>query len=236
MRAISGVFPRTSDGMTAARELASILGNDNVNLLTPQPSGEEPEDVPTTEDMPPVGGALGGVVGRALGVASSFAIPGVGQVLAFGAAAAVLLGAGGAAIGWKLGDAADRASSTGLPVDELYVTVEDKDNEKPVRDLLERYGAESLDAARQRWWLGLRDAEEEEYESPNGTTFRDEENVFRKGFEAALSPPMRNKTYEDACDDLRARHPGEYDKSSYRKGYERGRAYLAGFESQRHEI
>lgn len=245
MQAISGVFPRTPDGVKAARELASILGKENVNLLTPQPSGEKPEDVPTTEDMPPVGGALGGVVGGALGVAASFAIPGVGQVLAFGAVAAVLLGAGGAALGWKLGDAADRASSTGLPVDELYVyedalrqgrtvvvaMVEEKENEEPVRDLLDRYGAESLDAARQRWWTGLRDVEEAQYESPNGNNFRDDESTFRRGFEAALSPWARSRTYEEARDFLRARHPGEYDKPAYRKGFERGRAYLAACET-----
>lgn len=244
MRAISGVFPRVSDGAKAAGELATLLGKDHVNLLTPQPDGEQPEDVPVTEDMPPVGGALGGIVGGALGVASSFAIPGIGQVLAFGAAAAVLLGAGGAAVGWKLGDAADRASSTGLPVDELYVyedalrqgrtvvvvTVEEKDNEKPVRELLDRYGAESLDAARQRWWTGLRDAEEERYDSPDGS-FHEDESTFRKGFEAALSPRARTRTYEEARDFLRTRHPSEYDKPAYRRGYERGRAYLAAAEN-----
>lgn len=245
MRAISGVFPRLPDGVKAAQELASILGKDHVNLLTPQPSGEKPEDVPTTEDMPPVGGALGGVVGGALGVAASFAIPGVGQVIAFGAAAALLLGAGGAAIGWRLGDAADRTSSTGLPIDELYIyedalrqgrtvviaTVDEKENEKPVRDLLDKCGAESLDAARQRWWTGLRGAEEEQYESPDGGSFHQDENTFRKGFEAALSPAARSRAYQEALDFLRTRHPSEYDKRAYRLGYERGRAYLAASET-----
>jgi hypothetical protein len=243
MRAISGVFPRLADGAKAAERLVPLLGKDNVNLLTPDRLGEQPEDVPTTEDMPPVGGALGGVVGGALGVATAFALPGVGQVAAFGAAAAALLGAGAAAIGWKLGDAADRASSTGLPIDELYIyedalrqgrtvviaMVDNKEVEESVRDVLDSCGAESLDAARQRWWTGLRDAEAEHYESPNGDSTMDED-TFRNGFEAALSPWARGRTYEESIDFVRTRHPNEYDKRAYRQGYERGQAYLEACE------
>ncbi len=121
MRAVSGIFTRLSKGVDAAERLGPLVGVDNVNLLTPMPGGERPGEVPTTEDMPPVGGAMGGVIGGALGVATAMAIPGIGQVVVLGMAAAALLGAGGGVIGWTLGDAIDRASSAGLPVDELYV-------------------------------------------------------------------------------------------------------------------
>ena len=36
------------------------------------------------------------------------------------------------------------------------------------RALMEKEGAESIDAARQQWWIGLRDAEEAKYDSPEG--------------------------------------------------------------------
>jgi hypothetical protein len=230
--------------MKAVERLADVLDREDVNLLTPGPLGEDIGEIPTTEDMPPVGAALGGVVGGALGVVTAFAIPGVGQIVGVGAVAAALLGAGGAAIGWKLGDAADRASSTGLPVDELYVyedalrqgrsvviaMVDEKDDEESVHSILDDCGAESLDAARQQWWVGLRDAEAQRYESPNGNFSADEE-TFRKGFEAAMSPWARGRSYEEATDFLRTRHPGEFDKRAYRRGYERGQTYLVTSES-----
>jgi hypothetical protein len=56
MRAISGVFRRASDGLKAAERLTELLDREDVNLLMPGPLGEEVEEVPTTEDMPPVGG------------------------------------------------------------------------------------------------------------------------------------------------------------------------------------
>lgn len=237
MRAVSGVFVRSSDGVKAAEQLVSRLGRDHVNLLTPDLSGEKPKDVPTTEDMPPVGGAMGGVVGGALGAATAFAIPGIGTIAVFGAAAAALVG--GAAVGWKIGDAADRASSAGLPVDELYVyedalrqgrtvviaMVDDKEEEDSVREILDDSHAESLDAARKRWWAGLRNAEAEHYES-QGIASPVDENAFRRGFEAALSPWVRGRTYREAIDILRSRHPVDYDKDNYQRGYERGREYL----------
>jgi len=110
------------------------------------------------------------------------------------------------------------------------VMVEEKEDEELVREVLNYCGAESLDAARQRWWAGLRDAEAEHYDGPPAD-FPIDENTFRKGFEAALSPWARGRTFEEALDFVRTRHPSECDKPAYRQGYERGQAYLAASET-----
>ena len=47
-------------------------------------------------------------------------------------------------------------------------------------------GAESIDAARESWWLSLRDAEEAHYQTTGGNFQTDEAN-YRRGFEAALN-------------------------------------------------
>src|SRR5438045_2869900 len=84
----------------------------------------------------------------------------------------------------------------GIPGDELYV-YEDAlrrgrsvvmaftDNEKvaeSARVALKRAGAESVDAAREEWWIGLRDAESEHYLAQGGD-FKTDEAKYRLGFE-----------------------------------------------------
>lgn len=196
MDAITGIFATYAQACQATRRLGPLVGAENLNVLTPASSQAELEAVPTTEDMPPVGAPMGAAVAGALGVAVAFAIPGIGQVAGLGVAAAALLGALGGAAGWKAGQAADHALSGGLPVDELYVyrdalhqgrsvviaMVDDIEDEDAVRAALELAGAENIDAARQRWWLGLRDAEAEQYDEPS---FDADEPFFRHGFIAA---------------------------------------------------
>src|ERR1022692_3769036 len=134
-----------------------------------------------------LGGALGVAGGLELGMAAAVLIPGVGPVLAFGLAGAALLGAGGAvggaalgngAVGGAaLGNAADDNSNEGVPSDEIFfyedalrqgrsvvlVLAGDDSEEQRAHKLLADAGAESLDAARKDWWLGLRDAVQEHY-------------------------------------------------------------------------
>jgi len=193
MDAITGIFASYAQARAATRRLASLVRPNDLSVLTPASSDEELEAVPTTEDMPPVGAPMGATVAGALGVAVAFAIPGIGQVAGLGAAAAALLGALGGVAGWKAGQAADRVLSHGLPKDELYIyrdalrqghsvviaLVEDPELEPAVRAAMELAGAENVDAARQRWWLGLRDAEAEHYEEPS---FDEDEPFFRHGF------------------------------------------------------
>ena len=46
-------------------------------------------------------------------------------------------------------------------------------------------GAETIDAAREEWWIGLRTAEAEHYRSLGGE-FESVEEEYRRGYEAAL--------------------------------------------------
>jgi hypothetical protein len=151
---------------------------------------------------------------------------------------AAILGAGGAAAGVAAGQALETSMSDGLPKDEVFLyedalrqgrsvliaVTEDDVQAEAARSIIERSGAESLDAARERWWLGLRPAEEEHYRAHGGDFEKDEE-IFRKGFGAALHPNSRGKTFDQAQDQLRERHPSVCAAPSFRTGYERGYQY-----------
>jgi len=234
MRAITGIFSTLDEGHRAAERLQRIIAADHVNLLTPESSERQVHAVPTTEDMPPVGAPMGATIGGAIGVATAFLIPGIGPVIGFGAVAAALAALGGFA-GWKAGDAADRALSGGLPADEVYLyedalrqgrtvviaMVDDPDKEPLVRDVMDVCGAESVDAARDRWWLGLRGAEEESYDVGDGT-FADDERLYRIGFTSAIpssggAGPETLPVWE---------HLDERERGVVRRGYARGRAYV----------
>ena len=232
MRAITGIFSTLDEGHRAAERVRRIVPADQVNLLTPESSERQVHAVPTTEDMPPVGAPMGATLGGAIGVATAFLIPGIGPVIGFGAAAAALAALGGFA-GWKAGDAADRALSGGLPADEIYLyedalrqgrtvviaLVEDAEKESLVREVMDVCGAESIDAARDRWWLGLRGAEEESYDVG---AFADDERLYRVGFTAALSASGGDRPEALSVWD----HLDERERSVVRRGFDRGRAYV----------
>ncbi len=207
--------------------------------------------MPTTETAQPgMGKAGGGLVGGALGVAgglhlgaavASMFIPGVGPVLAAGLVGAALLGAGGAAAGAAAGGAAEETIAGGLPHDELYVyedalrqgrsvviAVADSDEQaEAARAALASAGAESLDAARESWWVGLRDAEAEEYTGQGGD-FKADEPAYRQGFEASLHPAARGRSYDEDADRLRSCYGQLCTEEPFRRGYERGRGYHSG--------
>jgi hypothetical protein len=90
--------------------------------------------------------------------------------------------------------------------------------------VLEGSGAESVDAARERWWIGLRDSEAFEYRA-EGLDFQRDEAAYREGFEAALSFATRDRSSRDIDVLLRARYPATYREPAFRRGYDRGRAY-----------
>jgi hypothetical protein len=103
-------------------------------------------------------------------------------------AGAIALGVRGAVAGDAVGDQLDDTLSHGLPTDELYVyrdalqkgrsivivMVEDDAQATQVRQLIAGLGAESVDGAREAWWIGLRDAEEAEYTRQGGDFRKDE--------------------------------------------------------------
>src|ERR1700730_7992774 len=91
-------------------------------------------------------------------------------------------------------------------------------------EVMRQMRAEEIDSARENWWVGLRDAEEERY-SAEGENFGRVERNYRQGFEAALSPGMRGRTYDDAVNYLTANYPNTYSDHSFRRGYQRGQDY-----------
>ena len=250
MRTVAGIFNSYADASRAVDNLRSIgIAEDRIILLAPGTSEEELDAaVPTTDtEQPGMGKALGGALGGALGVAggmhigaaaASLFVPGVGPVLAAGILGAALLGAGGAAAGVVAGDAVEDAVAEGLPQDELYIyedalrqgrtvviaIADDDARGEAAHGVLAQAGAESVDAARESWWVGLRDAEEEEY-TGEGRDFKRDESLYRRGFEAALHPKTRGQSYQESTDYLRGHYADVYEGEAFRRGYERGQAY-----------
>jgi hypothetical protein len=248
MGTVAGIFNSRADAARAVEALRGAgFGEDRISLLAPGTSREQLDEVPTTDtEQSGMGAALGGAVGGALGVAgglelgavASLLVPGVGPVFAVGLAAAALFGAGGAVAGVAAGEALEDSMARGLPHDELFVyedalrrgrtvvlAVADEDEgEEKARGVLARSGAESVDAARESWWVGLRDAEEAEY-TVDGGDFSVDEPVYRRGFEAALHPRARGRSYEDDAGRLRECFGEECEGVAFGHGYERGRRY-----------
>lgn len=245
MKTASGIFFSRSAAEKAMSELLSLgLSEDQLSLLTPDKKDGEQDTVPTTDgEQPGMGKVIGGVVGGALGlsgglplgmVISSLLFPGVGPVLAIGFITAAITGTVGAAGGAAAGGALEYSLTEGLPRDELYFyedalhqgrtilifRIDDDEQLEAGRKILTDAGAESIDAAREKWWIGLRDAEAESYDSSEN--FMQIESTYRKGFEAALELPNRGKSYTEAENYLKMHFPNMWDAREFRAGYERG--------------
>lgn len=248
MRTATGVFKSLDTAQLAITRLRAIgIPDENINLLAPGAVLKVPETVPTSDTEQTgvgkaVGGLVGGVSGAALGslgaAVISLAVPGVGTVAAVGFFAAALLATGGAVAGAAMGGALEKSLSEGLPRDELFVYEDalrqgrtvvivlaaDENQSAAAREVMSQAGAESLDAARKKWWLGLRDAEKESY-AAEGRDFARDESVYESGFVAALHPQHRGRSYEEAKDSLRKRYPELHERESFRRGYKRGQDY-----------
>jgi hypothetical protein len=158
--------------------------------------------------------------------------------LAFGIAGAAVLGAAGLAAGAAAGNAADNRSTEGIPSDELFfyedalrqgkslilVLAKGSNEESRAERVMKENGAESLDAARNDWWIGLRDAEKEHYRAL-GHNFEHDQDAYRTGFEAALRRECRGQDPDAIEDCLKWWYPQAWDKPPFRAGYERGRHY-----------
>jgi hypothetical protein len=242
MQAVVGVVRTHSEALQIV-EAARALGipDRHISVLSPHTPEGVIQNLPKTDaEQPGIGGTIGGVVGGAAGTAgglsvAALALPGVGPVVAAGAIALGLLGAvAGTAVGSRLDD----TLSKGLPTDELYVyrdalrrgrsvvvvTVEDEERAERVRQLLKDLGAESIDAAREEWWIGLRDAEEAHY-TREGGDFRKDEALFRRGFDAAVRLPQPPPPFDEARATLREIYGASVHERPFRSGYERGRVW-----------
>jgi hypothetical protein len=165
---------------------------------------------------------------------------------------AAVLSAAGAAVGAVAGAKLENATSEGLPEDEIFVyedalrkgrsvlmVMTDQENDdEHVRELLRTEGSESIDAARDQWWIGLRSAEQEHYSSLN-RNFTEDEKFYRLGFEAALHARTRCKEYDQVVgemtatlEDVQRQYPNANVEEPFIRGYERGRAYYQGLCNQ----
>ena len=242
METVTGIFDSRAAGEQAFASLASSakFDREQLTLIAPdRQAGEKLDRVPTDEgEQPGMGSAIGGVVGGAVGLAagaalSNLILPGIGPIVTLSLSAGG--GIGGALVGALGGSAAERSLSTGLPRDELFVyedalrqcrtvvmaQAESRDEAQLARDVMERNGAESIDAAREKWWIGLRDAEAAAY----GDEFAAEEGTYRAGFESAVGR-CRGRDFESARDELRSCHPDLCEHEAFRRGYTRGQEYL----------
>jgi hypothetical protein len=242
METVAGIFQSREQAEKAIQQIHSAgIRNDRIALLTPDTNIETAERaIPTSDtEQPGMGKAMGGTVGGAMGVAggaslgaaaASVLIPGVGPVIAGAILGAAILGTGGTVAGMAAGEALEEELVSGLPHDELFLYedavkkgrsvviafAENEQLEENARAAMASAGAESVDAARENWWLGLRDAEAAHYES-TGKRFDDDEANYRRGFETAL----RNR----GADIAKLPQSGEVSDEAFRCGYDRGCAY-----------
>lgn len=253
METVVGIFTSLDKAESAVKQLQTLgLPEKQIVLLTPGSAHDAADEVATTEaEAPGIGQALGATVGGAMGVAGGFSlgaaaaslvIPGVGPIIAAGILGAAILGLGGAATGSAVGEALEEGLEVGLPHDELYIYEDalrkgrtvviafagDEEQAERSRTAMSQSGAESIDSAREDWWLGLRDAEEELYQ---GSDFKSDEVSYRRGFEAALNRKFRGRAYHETTSELEAYHEGASSDEAFQRGYDRGLAYQKGLEA-----
>ncbi len=247
MEPIVGIFAGQEQAEDAARRLlAAGIPAGRLNLLTPAISESQVHAAIPTSDTegegvaPALGGVVGAVAGGTAGLglgaaAASLLVPGIGAISAVGLAAAALFGAAGGVGGAAAGHAIEEKASRGIPKDDVYVyedalrrghsivllIPESDDEMESARRVLEASGAESVDAARDRWWSGIRDGERLHAEQ-RGDRFEDVEPAYRRGFQAAQHPDARDRGYGNAPRYLRQRHGDVWEAHAFRRGYERG--------------
>src|ERR1700686_4877306 len=254
MEAVSGVFTTRSAAERVVQGAASAgVAADKVTLLTPgsvDRIDKEMPSVPTdSTEQPGMGKAMGALLGGGVGLTGGALlialVPGVGPITAIGLLGAAIAGAAGASVGATVGDKLEKSTIEGLPEDEIFVyedalrkghsvviaLADDEDSAKRLREIMKREGAESVDAAREQWWIGLRSAEESHY-SESGRKFADDENFYRLGFEAALHARTRCMEFDQvsaemnaALEDVQRENPGADVEDAFIRGYQRGGDY-----------
>jgi hypothetical protein len=254
MEAISGVFRTKERAEHATKTMRSAgIPADKITLLSPGTAAELNEELRSVPadatEQPGMGKAMGALAGGAVGITGGSLlialIPGVGPITAVGLLGAAIVGAAGAALGASVGDKAEKATVEGLPEDEIFVyedalrqgksvvivLAENKDAASLLRELMKVEGSESVDAAREQWWTGLRSVEESHY-SRSGKNFAEDEEFYRLGFEAALHARMRCMEFDQVSGEMNARledlqreHPGVQLEGPFTQGYQRGREH-----------
>jgi hypothetical protein len=252
MKAVTGVFGSKADAERALAQIRSTgLSEDRITLLTLENQKMQEAEAPiVAAEQPGMGKAVGAVLGTAAGFSGgplivAALLPGVGPITALGLLGGAILAAAGASIGAIAGGKVEDAMTEGLPEDELFVyedalrkgrrvliaLADDEAAASRLRALLRVEGAETVDAAREQWWIGLRDAEREHYSSLS-RNLSDDEKFYRLGFESALHARTRCKEYDQVLgemtaqiEELERQYPGVELAEAFQRGYERGRDY-----------
>jgi hypothetical protein len=250
MKAVTGVFGSQPYAQRALVQLRALgLSEDRLTLLTPGGIDTHEGTIPTVSaEQPGMGKAIGALVGAATGLSGgpllvAALIPGVGAVTVIGLLGGAVVAAAGAGVGAAVGGNLENAQTEGLPEDEIFVYEDALSKGRSVvialandsveaslfRELLKAEGAESIDAAREHWWIGLRSAEQEHY-SQHGKNFGNDEEFYRRGFEFALDARTRRKEYDQVLpemkvkiEELERQYPGIEVAEPFRRGFERGR-------------
>ncbi len=240
MQSIVGIYETPSAARDACRSLRETVPVARIRIFAPDTTARElSAELPTDDsEQPGMGSAVAGVVGGAVGAAAaSLLVPPVGAIAIIGIAAGAMLGLGG---GMMAGATVEEDMSEGLPRDELFfyedalrqgrvvvaAFVDEDDDAEAAREVMAASGAETVDAARDAWWVGLRDAEAEEYRS-SGRDFEADEQLFRRGFEAALLGERIDAPEHEVATYLVAHYPDVYHAEAFRRGWSRGRDHLA---------
>src|SRR5687767_14635681 len=257
MQAVSGVFQSRQDAQNAINELRRIgIADNRLGLVIPGADSDQLEaGLPVTDTERPgmgkamgaaVGGAMGAAGGATLGLAvATLAVPGIGPLLAFGMVGAALLGVVGATAGSAVGDQIEEELGEGIPHEDIFVYedalrhgrsvlvvyTDNDDDEEKAEEILTKNGAMDIAELREAWWNERRD-DEREYYHRDGRDFDQDEESYRRGFQAALHPQRRGRAYTDVEQDLRTAYGSELD-TAFREGYERGLAYRSRFSEAR---
>jgi len=254
MEATTGVFQTRSAAERAFQQVhLAGIPTDKITLLTPGSADKVAKEVETipidATEQPGMGSAIGALLGGGVGLTGGAVlmalVPGVGPVTALGLLGAAILGAAGATVGAAAGGKFEKSTTEGLPEDEIFiyedalrkgrsvvvVLTDDEPSAPSVRDLLECEGAESVDAAREQWWTGLRSAEESRY-ATSGRSFAQDEEFFRMGYEAAMHARTRCMEFDQvsaemdaALEDVQQKYPGADVEEPFTRGYQRGREH-----------
>jgi hypothetical protein len=254
MESVTGVFNTRADAEHAYEQLKQAgIPADKITVLTPGSQDhmdKEIQTVPTeASEQPGMGTAVGALLGGGVGITGGSVlmalVPGVGPITALGLLGAAILGAAGATVGAVAGGKIEKATYDGLPEDEIFLyedalrkgrsvliaLADDEPAAASARDILEQTGAESVDAAREQWWTGLRNSEESHYEK-SGRSFSEDEEFFRLGFQAAMHARTRCMEFDQvsgemnaALEDVQSRYPGKQVEEPFTRGYRRGREH-----------
>jgi len=254
MESVTGIFATREAAQQAYKKLQQCgTPADKLTLLTPGSAdqiGKEVQSVPTdASEQPGMGNAIGALVGGGVGITGGALlmalVPGVGPITGLGLLGAAILGAAGATVGATAGGKVEKSSYEGLPEDEIFLyedalrrgrsvviaLADDENTASRVREVLKSEGAESIDAAREEWWTGLRFAEENRY-AKSGRSFSEDEEYFRLGFQAAMHARNRCREFDQvsaemnaALEDVQRRFPGKEVEAPFTRGYQRGREH-----------